>query len=61
MEESKEEVKEEATKDFKMDILRSDIPSWVSLSKRRRENKELAKKMGMERYQGGGFMVDTRW
>ena len=40
---------------------KAETPHYVSLSKRKRENKELAKQMGMERYKGGGYNVDQRW
>lgn len=39
----------------------SDTPAWMSRSKRKRENKVLAKQLGMKCYQGGGYTQDVRW
>ena len=33
----------------------------MSLGQRKRDNKEIAKSMGLEKYRGGGYTVDKRW
>ena len=33
----------------------------MSVTKRKRENKEIAKQLGMDKYVGGGYVQDKRW
>ena len=64
VEELEKETKPEAAQEkegLRKFLGNSDTPNWVSLSQRKRENKQFAKSMGQERYVGGGFMQDKRW